>query len=135
MRMVPSSTGKLPATALRSVDFPEPFVPMTIRNEPSSRARSTPWSARTSFGVSPLKVLRTPRTSSTRSPPQPLAEPGQHEGGEHEERGDELQIVRFEARAKRDGDEQPEQQRPHDRAADNETERLAPDQRLADDDA
>src|SRR5207249_1112081 len=124
MRMVPSSTKKLPATALRSVDFPEPFVPMTIRNEPASRIRSTPWSARTSFGVSGLKVLRTPRTSSTRAPPQSLAEPGQHQGGEHEERGDELQIVRFEARAERNGDEQSEEQRPHHRAGDEETERL-----------
>jgi hypothetical protein len=49
---------KQPATALSRVDLPEPFVPITTTNDPSSMARSTPASARTSFGVSELNVLR-----------------------------------------------------------------------------
>ena len=65
----PRSTKNPPATALSSVDFPDPFVPMTMTNEPSSTVRSTPRSARTSFGVPALKVLKTLRSSSTATSP------------------------------------------------------------------
>ena len=56
--MEPSSTMNEPASALSSVDLPEPLVPMTTTNVPSSSARFTPCSARTSLGVSGLNVLR-----------------------------------------------------------------------------
>ena len=57
-RMLPRSTRNVPATAFSSVDLPEPFVPMTMTNEPGSMVRLTPCSARTSFGVPGWKVLR-----------------------------------------------------------------------------
>ena len=37
--IVPASTKNVPATALSSVDLPEPLVPMTTTNEPSSMVR------------------------------------------------------------------------------------------------
>ncbi len=55
--MLPASTRKVPATAFSSVDLPEPFVPMTMTNEPVSIVSVTPCSARTSFGVPGLNVL------------------------------------------------------------------------------
>ena len=48
---------KPPATAFSSVDLPDPLVPMTTTNEPSSIESVTPRSARTSFGVPALNVL------------------------------------------------------------------------------
>src|SRR5262245_36525673 len=62
--MEPLSTRNVPATALRSVDFPEPLVPMMIRNELGSNRSETLRSARTSFGVPGLKVLVMLETSS-----------------------------------------------------------------------
>src|SRR5919108_5513154 len=62
--MAPSSTGKLPATALSKVDLPDPFVPITITQDPSSRVRSTPQSAFTSFDVPGFNVLQTFLSSS-----------------------------------------------------------------------
>src|SRR5512133_1645904 len=62
--ILPSSSRNVPATAFSSVDLPEPLVPTTITNEPSSSFRSTPCSERTSLMVPALKVLRMPRSSS-----------------------------------------------------------------------
>src|SRR6188768_2385185 len=56
-KMRPASTKNVPATALSSVDFPEPLVPMMRRNEPVSSRSETLRSARTSFGVPGLNVL------------------------------------------------------------------------------
>jgi hypothetical protein len=64
IRMVPASTGNVPAMALRSVDLPDPFVPTTMTNDPSSTERSMPWSARSSFAVAALNVLKICRMSS-----------------------------------------------------------------------
>ena len=63
-RIRPLSTGKLPATALSSVDFPEPFVPTTMTKDAGSIVRSMPCSDRTSFGVPAKNVLRMSLTSS-----------------------------------------------------------------------
>ncbi len=60
---------------------------------------------------------------------------GQDERDEHEDRGDQLEVVRVETAAQRDRDEQPEEHRAHHRAGDDEAELPRPDQRLADDDA
>jgi hypothetical protein len=54
---VPVSTKNVPATALSSVDLPEPFMPMIVRNDPSSSVNDTSCSAHTSFGVPGLNVL------------------------------------------------------------------------------
>src|SRR6185437_15306325 len=62
--MAPASTGKLPATALSKVDLPDPLVPITITQDPSSIVRSTPQSAVTSFDVPGLNVLQTFLSSS-----------------------------------------------------------------------
>src|SRR5262249_11326480 len=134
-RIVPASTENAPATALRSVDFPEPLVPTTTRNEPSSSVRSTPRSARTSFGVPWLKVFATPRSSSTATSPQPPADLGERERREHEDRGDQLQVVRVEPGAERDRDQESEDERPHERAGYDEPHLVRADQCLPDDDA
>src|SRR5688572_10320403 len=64
--MAPASTGKLPATALSKVDLPDPLVPITITQEPSSMLRSIPQSACTSLDVPGLNVLQTFLSSSIR---------------------------------------------------------------------
>ena len=56
-------TGKVPATPLSSVDFPDPFEPMMLTNWPAGTERSIPSSATTSFGVPGKKTLRTPLIS------------------------------------------------------------------------
>src|SRR4029434_4957131 len=55
--MLPESTKNVPAIAFSSVDFPEPFVPITITNEPSSMVRSTSCKDLTSLGVPALNVF------------------------------------------------------------------------------
>src|SRR5262245_9637822 len=55
---------KAPAIALSRVDFPEPLVPMTTTQAPSSTARSTPLRAGTSLGLCGLKVFARPHASS-----------------------------------------------------------------------
>ncbi len=50
-RIAPESGGVVPATQFSMVDLPDPLVPMTTTNDPSSTFRSTPASARTSLGV------------------------------------------------------------------------------------
>src|SRR4026209_2870719 len=115
-RIVPASRRKVPATELSSVDFPEPFVPMTITNEPASRLRSMPRKARTSLAVPAWNVFAM-RVSSSISACSAIADAlqsiWQDERGEHEDRGDQLEIVRIQPGAQRDGDEQAEQNRPH----------------------
>src|SRR5262249_32212024 len=107
-RMVPASTKKLPATALSSVDFPEPFVPMTITNSARSMSRLTPRSARTSLGVSAWNVLVMPRASSMVGPPlHPVEQPREHQRDEDEAGGDQLQVVRVHPPAQGNGDQQP----------------------------
>ncbi len=54
---LPESVIIFPATAFRSVDLPDPFVPITTTHEPSSIQRSTPCSALTSFKVPGLNVI------------------------------------------------------------------------------
>src|SRR5205085_7300742 len=134
IRMEPSSTSKLPATALRSVDFPEPLVPITMRNEPSSIDRLTPRSARTSFGVSAWNVLRMAPTSSMRPPPAHSREEiGKHERRKHKQRRQQFEVVRIQARTQRNRDEKTEQDRSHRCAHNQEPEACAADERLAED--
>ena len=59
MRIEPSSTGHVPATALSMVDFPAPFPPITVTKSPSSSFRFTPLRACFSLIVPGLKVLCT----------------------------------------------------------------------------
>src|SRR5580765_8170448 len=72
---------------------------MMMVNDASSTVRSTPCSARTSFGVPGLNVVTAWRISSTRQPPLPSLHAfqhlGQNERGENECGGDQLQIVRI----------------------------------------
>src|ERR1051325_7540808 len=133
MLIAPWSTKKLPATALSSVDFPEPFVPMTMTNEPSSISSETPRNARTSFGVPSKNVFRRSRSCSMSS--QFSHQHRQHERAEDEDRGDEFQIVRIESPSKCDGDDQPEHDRAHDGAGERGADGVRPDERAADDHA
>src|SRR2546425_8655505 len=98
-QIVPVSTRNVPATALRSVDLPEPLVPMTMTKDPSVIVRSTLCRARTSFGVPALNVFEIPRISSIGHSGfaflQTLQEVGQDEGRKHENRSDQLQIIRI----------------------------------------
>src|ERR1051325_9373466 len=95
MRISPRSTMKLPATALSNVDFPEPFVPITMTNDPSSICSDTPRSARTSFGVPSKNVFCRSRSCSMPSPFQLLHQHRQHQRAEDEEGRHELQVVRI----------------------------------------
>src|SRR5579872_2960340 len=115
--MVPVSTMKEPATALRRVDLPDPFVPMMIRKDPGASVKETSDSARTSLGVAGLKVLnirwisnialghphgrRAARTHA-------LGEIRHHKRSEHKDRGDQLEIVWIQAPAQSDRNEQAE---------------------------
>ena len=58
--ILPSVSANVPATALSSVDLPEPFEPMMLTNWPAGTSRSTPASATTSLAVPGKKTLRTP---------------------------------------------------------------------------
>ena len=49
--ILPAVGGNVPATALSSVDLPDPLEPMTVMNCPAGMSRSTPWSATTSLAV------------------------------------------------------------------------------------
>src|SRR5437867_12250237 len=124
--MVPASTGKLPATALSKVDLPDPFVPITITQEPSSMVSSTPQSALTSFDVPGLNVLQTFCSSSIEhrfrmrsgywlDGVRPLSElgqnPRQHLSDENKSAGDQSQIDALEPPTRDDGDEQAEEHR------------------------
>src|SRR5262245_48891322 len=117
--MVPISTGNVPATALSRVDFPEPFVPMTITNEPGSRTRSMPRKARTSLAVPAWNVFAI-WVSSSISSRSAIAHPRQgirqDQRDEHKDGSHQLEIVRIQSCAQRDRDQQAEQDRPHHRA-------------------
>src|SRR5579871_1304319 len=139
--MLPSSTRNVPATALSRVDFPEPLVPMTIRNEPWGRLSETLRRARTSLGVPGLKVLkmrsicsiglgsfRGLETTRLQAPQQS----GHHESGKDEHRGNQFQVVGTESPAQGDGHKQAEEDRPHDRAGDKQADRARAHQRFAD---
>ena len=105
--MRPRSTRNDPATALSNVDFPEPFVPMTITNEPSSIVRSTPCKRPHLVGGAGVERLgdvvnlqhgmyassTTVASFATFVPAAWRRTSGQHERREHEQRGDQLQIV------------------------------------------
>src|SRR5918993_1636370 len=104
--MVPTSGRNEPATALRSVDFPDPFVPMMIRKEPCGSSSETSKSARTSLTVPRLNVfdsrlmcsigsrrLRGRRPLALTEPPRQI---GHHQRGEHENGRDQFEIVRVE---------------------------------------
>src|SRR5512140_3135432 len=133
--MRPTSTKNVPATALSSVDLPEPLVPMTITNEPGSMCRFTSCRARTSFGVPGLKVLVMSRALSIARSCAPRAQSDHQvrkdEGDKDERRRNQLQVVRIQTRTQRDGHEQTEQHRAHDRTDDHRTELTRTDQRLA----
>src|SRR5213080_370417 len=104
MAMAPRSTKKLPATALSSVDFPEPFVPITVTNEPSSICSDTPRSARTSFSVPAKNVFCRSRSCST--PPPVLHCHRYDQRAENEDRRHQLEVVRIQAPAQGHGDDQ-----------------------------
>src|SRR5215467_15801096 len=139
----PESTKNDPATALRSVDFPDPLVPMMMTNERSWTFSRTPRSARSSFAVPALKVLLIPATSSMgclrgRLLPQgshPLQQRRHNQGQEHEHRGRQFQVVGVESHAQCDRHQQPEQYRANNRAGNTQPQRPRSDQRLADDHA
>src|SRR3954454_21057168 len=133
MLIVPRYTYKLPATALSSVDFPEPFVPMTMTNEPSSMSSDTPRRERTSFGVPSKNVLRSSRTCSMSL--HFLQRHRQHERAENEDRGHQFQVVRIESPAQRERDDQSKKHRAHDRADERGADAVGADQRAADDHA
>src|SRR3954468_11030332 len=97
MEMAPRSTKKLPATALSSVDFPEPFVPMTVTNEPSSICSDTPRRARTSFGVPAKNVFCNSRSCSM--PSLFLHRRREDQRTEDEDRRYQLEVVRIQAPA------------------------------------
>src|SRR5262245_28290305 len=129
--MAPASTGKLPATALSNVDFPDPLVPITITQEPSSMLRSTPQSACTSLDVPGLNVLQTVLSSSMEHRLRLRSgyrlegarlffelgqNPRQDQRHENEHGGDQFEIVGIEPPAQGDGDQQAEEHRSHDGA-------------------
>src|SRR4051794_22856323 len=116
MSIAPPSTKKLPATALSSVDFPEPFVPMTMTNDPSSICSDTPRSARTSFGVPAKNVFCNSRSCSMPSHFHLLHQHRHHQRAEDEDRGDELEIVRIQSPPQRERDDQSKEHGAYDRA-------------------
>src|SRR5438270_2142361 len=94
--MPPESGMCVPATQLRVVDLPDPFVPITITKEPGAICRSTPFNAFTSLGVPAWKVSRTSRISSMRGHLLliPFAQGlRQHQCAEYEQRRHQFQIV------------------------------------------
>src|SRR6188768_32100 len=135
----PESTKKVPATAFNSVLFPDPFVPITVTNEPSSMESETSRSERTSLIVSGLNVFEIWRSSSMRHlrlpRPQLAEQGGQDKRSEHEDRRDQLQVIRIEAPPQRHGNEQSKQHRAHDGADNGKTQRSHADQSLSDNDA
>src|SRR5258706_13983290 len=133
MLMAPRSTMKLPATAFSSVDFPEPFVPMTMTNDPSSICSDTPLRARTSFGVPSKNVFRNSRSCSM--PFHFLQERRHDERAEDEQRRDELQVIRIQSPSQREGDDQSKEHRAQDRARERGADAVRSDQGPADDDA
>src|SRR6478672_5458984 len=138
--MLPESTTNVPAMALSNVDLPEPFVPITITNDPSSIVRSTPCRDRTSFGVPALKVLARFLVSSIDWYPGSLRaelreQVGQDQRQEYEHGSDQLKIVRIESPAQCDRHQEPEKHRAHHRASDGKTELSRPNQRFSDDHA
>src|SRR5579862_5924198 len=116
-RIRPLSSKNVPATAFSKVDFPDPLVPITMTNEPSSIARSTPCKAFTSLGVCAKKVLVTCCSSSMRSrlsaPLQPRQQSRQDQRYKHEQRRHQLEVVGIEPGAQRQRDQQAEEDRAH----------------------
>src|SRR5215470_10209028 len=97
--MLPESMKNVPAMAFRSVDFPDPLVPMTTTHDPSSIKTSTPRSERTSFRVPGLKVLEMRRISSMDGAClflllHPFESTRQNQRQENEYCCNELQIIR-----------------------------------------
>src|SRR3974390_408141 len=139
----PESTRKVPATELSNVYFPEPFVPMMMRNEPRSRVRETLRKARTSLAVPGKKVLVSRVSSSIsrrrnfggRGRFELAQESGGNQGNEDKGRGDELKVIRIQSPAQRDRDQQAEQNGTHDRPGDQQADFVTPDTRFPDDHA
>src|SRR5438034_6419107 len=104
MWIAPRSTRKLPAAAFSSVDFPEPFVPMTMTNDPSSICSDTPRKARTSLGVPSKKVFCNSRSCSMSF--HFLHEHRQHQRAEDEDRRHELEVIRIQSPSQGQGDDQ-----------------------------
>src|SRR5690349_21371633 len=91
MRTVPESGATYPAAMLRSVVFPEPLGPRSVRNSPGSTARSVGRSAATA-----PKLFATARNSSGSAAPLSMLEPAgaaapqqQHEKEKRERHGEE----------------------------------------------
>src|SRR5438270_1823815 len=133
MSIAPRSTKKLPATALSSVDFPEPFVPITVTNDPSSICSETLRRARTSFGVPAKNVFCKSRSCSM--PSHLLRRRRQHERAEDEDRRHEFEVVRIQAPAQCHGDDQSKEDRAEDRAGERGADAVRSDEGAADDHA
>src|SRR5262249_58896981 len=120
----PVSTMNVPATAFSKVDFPEPFVPMMIRNEPVSSRSETPRNARTSLGVPGLNVLPMLEISSMsggggfRGRFEFANQRGCDERDEHKCGGDEFQIIWIQPPAQPEGHPQGKEHRSPHRAQD-----------------
>src|SRR5262245_14429459 len=116
-RIVPASSGNVPATALSSVDFPDPFVPITTTNDPGSIVKSMPASARTSFGVPSKNVLNALRISNIAWSLQYFGPQscqfGDDQRGQHEGRRNQLQIIGVESPSQGNRHEQTKYDRPH----------------------
>ena len=100
-----------PGNRIEQRGFPEPFVPITITNEPSWMVRSTPCKDLTSLGVPALNVFKILFVSSTCGGPHSRdaefrQQVWQNQREEDKRSGDQLQVVWVEAPAQRDGDEQ-----------------------------
>src|SRR5258706_8135031 len=109
MEMAPRSTKKLPATALSSVDFPEPFVPITVTKEPSSICSDTPRRASTSFRVPAKNVFCNSRSCST---PPPILHGHRHDQrAEDKDRRHQFEIVRVQTPAQGHSDDQSKEDR------------------------
>src|SRR5499425_2599500 len=136
----PESTKKDPATAFNSVDFPEPFVPMMMTNDPSCTFSSTPRSARISFGVPALNVLLTRAISSMRrlrgrflpQRPHTFEQRRRDQRQKNKHGRSQFQVIRVQSQAQRNRHQQAKQHRTHHRARDAQPERPRSYQRLTD---
>src|SRR5262249_38508207 len=119
--------------------FPEPLVPITMTKDPTSIVNVTSSRARTSLGVAAWKVFEMARASSMVEPCPAFREPCYHfrkdQRRENERRSNQLQVIWIQAGSQGDRHQQPEQHRTQNRSGDHQTELLAADQSLADDDA
>src|SRR5215469_17509911 len=132
--MFPLSTGNVPSTAFRKVDFPEPFVPMMMTHDPAETSRLTRRRERTSLGVPAWNVFVTSRTSSmgAAQPPSPN-ELRHNQRKEHENCGNQLQIIGTQPPAQRHCHQQTEQDGTHHRTGERQTQLIGSYQRFSND--